>query len=100
MENKETSAIKDSLNRMEHQLYEMQSAISRLQGGNDDTIFTSAQAEEHLSISRKKLFNLRRRGKIGHFQVGRSIFYKRSDLQYYLEQHYLPANPNGTNKSK
>lgn len=45
-----------------------------------------------LMISKRTLQSYRDRGILPFAQVGRKIYYKSSDIDVYLEAHYIKAN--------
>lgn len=45
-----------------------------------------------LMISNRTLQSYRDRGILPFAQIGRKIYYKASDLDDYMEQHYIKAN--------
>ena len=45
-----------------------------------------------LSISKRTLQSYRDRGVLPYAQIGRKIYYKASDLDEYLDAHYIKAN--------
>lgn len=53
---------------------------------------TSDDVCKILLISKRTLVSYRVRGTIPFSQVGRKIYYKLSDIDDYLENHYIKAN--------
>jgi hypothetical protein len=45
-----------------------------------------------LKISVRTLVTYRQRGILPFSQIGRKIYYKASDIEEYLERHYIKAN--------
>jgi MerR family transcriptional regulator, repressor of the yfmOP operon len=45
-----------------------------------------------LRISKRTLSNYRTNGVLPFSQIGRKIYYKASDIDDYLENHYIKAN--------
>ena len=45
-----------------------------------------------LMISKRTLQSYRDRGILPFAQIGRKLYYKASDIQAYLELHYIKAN--------
>jgi excisionase family DNA binding protein len=45
-----------------------------------------------LAISKRTLSTYRSRGILPYAQIGRKIYYKASDIDDYLDAHYIPLN--------
>ncbi|MFH0761434.1 MAG: helix-turn-helix domain-containing protein [Bacteroidota bacterium] len=52
---------------------------------------TTAEAADYLRVTSRTMQNYRDRGMIPFSQVGSKIYYKPSDLEEYLQQHYVPG---------
>jgi MerR family transcriptional regulator, repressor of the yfmOP operon len=53
---------------------------------------TSDEVCHLLGISKRTLQNYRNNGILPFSQIGRKIYYKASDIDDYLERHYIKAN--------
>ena len=53
---------------------------------------TSDEVCHLLMISKRTLQNLRDQRRLPFAQIGRKIYYKVSDLDDYMEAHYIKAN--------
>ena len=53
---------------------------------------TSEEVCHLLSISKRTLQSYRDRGVLPYAQIGRKIYYKASDIDEYLDAHYIPLN--------
>jgi excisionase family DNA binding protein len=56
-----------------------------------NTWLTSEQICAILRISIRTLVTYRQRGILPFSQIGRKIYYKASDIEEYLERHYIKA---------
>jgi MerR family transcriptional regulator, repressor of the yfmOP operon len=57
-----------------------------------NTWLSSDEVCHLLRISKRCLQNYRTIGLIPYSQIGRKIYYKASDIDEYLESHYIKAN--------
>jgi MerR family transcriptional regulator, repressor of the yfmOP operon len=53
---------------------------------------TSEEVCHSLMISKRTLQSYRDRGILPFAQIGRKIYYKASDIDEYLDRHYIKAN--------
>ena len=53
---------------------------------------TSEEVCHILSISKRTLQSYRDRGTLPYAQIGRKIYYKASDIDDYLDAHYITAH--------
>jgi predicted DNA-binding transcriptional regulator AlpA len=58
-----------------------------------ESLLTEPQAAKILSISPRKLMNLRRAGEINHINSGRSIRYDMSDILAWIDRHRRGGDP-------
>lgn len=56
-----------------------------------ETWLTTEEVSNLLKVSKRTLQNYRDEGKIGFSQVGSKIYYKSSDIDAFLENHYNPT---------
>jgi MerR family transcriptional regulator, repressor of the yfmOP operon len=56
-----------------------------------NTWLISEQVCALLRISGRTLISYRQRGILPYSQIGRKIYYKESDIQEYLEKHYIKS---------
>lgn len=59
------------------------------EGKADDSLLTVAEAAQRLTISAKKLYRLAAQGRIPHVRLGRSLRFRRADLDRWLEQRVV-----------
>jgi excisionase family DNA binding protein len=59
---------------------------------NNSNWLTGEEVIQILRISSRTLQSYRDRGILPFAQIGRKIYYKASDLDDYMEQHYIRAN--------
>lgn len=59
---------------------------------NQKRWFSSEEVCRLLMISKRTLQTYRDRGILPFAQVGRKIYYKASDIDEYLDNHYIRAN--------
>jgi len=59
---------------------------------NNNNWLTGGEVIQILRISTRTLQSYRDRGILPFAQVGRKIYYKSSDIDEYLDQHYIKAN--------
>ncbi|MGQ9768815.1 MAG: helix-turn-helix domain-containing protein, partial [Anaerolineae bacterium] len=59
------------------------------EGKGDDALLTVAEAAQQLTISAKKLYRLAAQGRIPHVRLGRSLRFRRADLDRWLEQRVV-----------
>lgn len=62
--------------------------LSNKIGDNDDEWFSDEQAQEYLRFSRTTLYNYRNRGEINFSKRANKIFYKKSELDIFLEGNF------------
>ena len=54
-----------------------------------EKIYTVPQVAEYLQISRSKMYDWVKRGKIPHFRIGRNVRIRESDLQAYIDANCI-----------
>jgi len=59
---------------------------------NNNNWLTNGDVIQILRISQRTLQSYRDRGILPFAQIGRKIYYKESDLDDYMEQHYIKSN--------
>lgn len=62
---------------------------ARSEGKAADALLTVAEAAQRLTISAKRLYRLAAQGRIPHVRLGRSLRFRRADLDRWLEQRVV-----------
>ena len=60
-----------------------------------EKIYTIPQVAEYLQISRSKMYDWVKQGKIPYVRIGRNKRIRASDLQAWIEANVVHANPDG-----
>lgn len=60
-------------------------------GPSIESWLTTEDVSKLLKVSKRTLQNYRDEGKLGFSQVGSKIFYKRSEIDNFLNNHYNPT---------
>ena len=60
-----------------------------------EKIYTIPQVAEYLQISRSKMYDWVKRGKIPYILIGRNKRIRESDLLAWIEANTVRANPDG-----
>jgi excisionase family DNA binding protein len=58
---------------------------------NAGELFTEQQAAKILHMSQRRLYSLRKQGKIAYIQDGHRVKYRRTQLDNYLETNTIPV---------
>lgn len=56
-----------------------------------ETWLTTEEVSKLLKVSKRTLQNYRDEGKLGFSQIGSKIYYKSSDIDAFLDNHYNPT---------
>jgi len=76
---------------MVSELKTLQAKIDSLKSQKVSTKWlTTSEAADYLRVTPRTMQNYRDQGIISFSQVGSKILYKTSDLEDYLQQHYVP----------
>jgi len=59
---------------------------------NSQKWVTGDQVCSILKISKRTLYSYRRIGILPYAQIGRKIYYRASDIDDYLDAHYMPID--------
>jgi len=85
--------ISKRLNSIEKQLQK----ITKKPSQEQKNYLTTQDVAKDLQFTTRHIQNLRDRGELPFIQHGRSVRYKREDVNAFIEQHYInPANYGGT----
>jgi hypothetical protein len=80
----------DFLERIENRLNVLESLLqSGSKSHPSEEYIDSTSAKEMLGICQRTLQEYRDRRIIGFHQVGRKIMYRRSDIEKFLDEHYI-----------
>ena len=60
-----------------------------------EKIYTVPQVAEYLQISRSKIYDWVKKGKIPHVRIGRNVRIRESDLQAWIDSQLTYASPDG-----
>jgi prophage regulatory protein len=60
-----------------------------------EKIYTVPQVAEYLQISRSKMYDWVKQGKIPHVRIGRNVRIRESDLQAWIEAQITYTSPDG-----
>lgn len=60
-------------------------------GPSFGTWLTTEEVSKLLKVSKRTLQNYRDEGKLGFSQIGSKIYYRSSDIDAFLEEHYNPT---------
>ena len=60
-----------------------------------EKIYTVPQVAEYLQISRSKMYDWVKKGKIPHVRIGRNVRIRESDLQAWIDAQITYASPDG-----
>ena len=81
----ESSAFNEILSALE----EIKNKVRKLELERiNDQWFTGERVLNLLKISKRTLQNYRDSGKIGFSQIGSKIYYRRADIEEFLNRHY------------
>lgn len=57
-----------------------------------ETIYTIPEIADYLKMSKSKVYDLVKRGKITFIKIGRNVRIRESDLDEWLEEQTRPSN--------
>jgi len=57
----------------------------------DDELLTIPEAARFLKISKSKVYQMAKEGKLPHFKIGRNIRIRKEDLKEWLKDYHVPA---------
>jgi len=81
----------DSLIEMVAEFKTLQTKIDSLKSQKvPNQWLTTAEAADYLRVTPRTMQNYRDQGIISFSQIGSKIYYKTSDLEDYLQSHYVP----------
>ena len=82
----------DGVSKIENMLEEINNKLSNIDSQKSKQNWISNKgACEFLGVTTRTMQNYRDKGIISFSQVGSKIYYKASDLEKHLEDHYVPA---------
>jgi excisionase family DNA binding protein len=58
-----------------------------------EPVYTIPQVAEYLQMSKTKIYQMVRQGKIPCIRIGKSVRIRESDLVEWLEKHTFPDKP-------